>query len=45
MPQLADARFDWVKGNVRSFQGNVMAESDKVFAGFVPKFYDALVVS
>ena len=33
-----------VKGAVQSFQGGLMAESDKVFAGSIPKFYDTLMV-
>src|ERR1017187_7645499 len=32
------------KGAVQSFQGGLMAESDKVFAGSIPKFYDTLMV-
>ena len=33
-----------VKGAVQSFQGSLRAESDKVFAGSIPKFYDTLMV-
>ena len=33
-----------VKGTVQSIQGGLMAESDKVFAGSIPKFYDTLMV-
>src|SRR3984885_13347856 len=51
-PQLGDGlvgeawpAVEWVvKGAVQSFQGVLMADSDKVFAGSIPKFYDTLMV-
>ena len=33
-----------VKGAVQNFQWGRMAESDKVFAGSIPKLYDTLMV-
>ena len=39
------ACLEWaVKGAVQSFRGGLMAESDKLFAGSIPKFYDTLMV-
>jgi ubiquinone/menaquinone biosynthesis C-methylase UbiE len=36
---------EWiVKGAIMSFQGDIMTECDKAFAGSIPKFYDTLMV-
>lgn len=47
MPALERAwtALDWtIKGSFRSSEGGLMAQSDAVFSGSIPKFYDTLMV-